>query len=142
MSEKDVDLNEGVQIILNRMKTNPEEFFDGGGRWQWIFKETLREVLTEIEKAALFEGLKQVRRMEITAKAAATVLRADEQEERVEVMRMSSSGTLGLGVQKSGFNIYTANNPTIQLGQEQLSAEDVREMKKMIAPKQSLKDLL
>lgn len=83
MSEKDVDLNEGVQIILNRMKTNPEEFFDGGGRWQWIFKETLREVLTEIEKAALFEGLKQVRRMEITAKAAATVLRADEQEERV-----------------------------------------------------------
>ena len=133
MSEKDVDLNEGVQIILNRMKTNPEEFFDGGGRWQWIFKETLREVLTEIEKAALFEGLKQVRRMEITAKAAATVLRADEQEERVEVMRMSSTG----------FTFHTGNpNPTIQLGQEQLSAEDVREMKKMIAPKQSLKDLL
>lgn len=144
MSEKDVDLNEGVQIILNRMKTNPEEFFDGGGRWQWIFKETLREVLTEIEKAALFEGLKQVRRMEITAKAAATVLRADEQEERVgaEVMRVSSSGTLGVGAQRSGFKIHTANNPTIQLGQEQLSAEDVREMKKMIAPKQSLKDLL
>lgn len=143
MSEKDVDLNEGVQIILNRMKTNPEEFFDGGGRWQWIFKETLREVLTEIEKAALFEGLKQVRRMEITAKAAATVLRADEQEERVEVMRMSSSGSVGIGTQRSSFTFHTANpNPTIQLGQEQLSAEDVREMKKMIAPKQSLKDLL
>lgn len=74
MSEQEVDLNGGVQIILNRMKTNPEEFFDDGGRWRWIFKETLREVLTEIEKAALFEGLKQVRRIEITAKAAATVL--------------------------------------------------------------------
>lgn len=83
----EVDLNEGVQIILARMKTNPEEFFDEGGRWRWIFKETLREVLTEIEKAALFEGLKHVRRMEITAKAASTVLRADEQDEK-QVRRM------------------------------------------------------
>lgn len=83
MNEKDDDLNNGVQIILARMKSHPEEFFDNGGRWQWIFKETLREVLTELEKAAIFEGLKQVRRMEITAKAAATVLRADEQDEKM-----------------------------------------------------------
>lgn len=83
MSDQDIDLNNGVQIILARMKTHPEEFFDGGGRWQWIFKDTLREVLTEIEKAAIFEGLKHVRRMEITAKAAATVLRCDEAEEKV-----------------------------------------------------------
>ena len=53
----DDDLNSGVQIILNRMKSHPEEFFDEGGRWKWIFKDTLREVLTEIEKAAIFEGL-------------------------------------------------------------------------------------
>ena len=80
--DNDTDLNSGVQIILNRMKSHPEEFFDEGGRWKWIFKDTLREVLTEIEKAAIFEGLKQVRRHEITAKAAATVLRADEQDEK------------------------------------------------------------
>ena len=79
-NDKDLDLNQGVQIILNRMKTNPEEFFDNGSKWAWIFKGTLREVLTEIEKAALFEGLKTVRRMEITAKAAATVLKSDERE--------------------------------------------------------------
>jgi hypothetical protein len=79
---KDYDLNHGVQIILNRMKTNPEEFFDDGGRWRWIFKDTLREVLTEIEKAALFEGLKEVRRMEISAKAASTVLRGEEDEKK------------------------------------------------------------
>lgn len=78
---QDVDLNEGVQIILNRMKTSPEEFFGDGGRWNWIFKETLREVMTEIEKAALYEGLKQVRRIEISAKAAATVLMIPETEE-------------------------------------------------------------
>jgi hypothetical protein len=84
---KDYDLNHGVQIILNRMKTNPEEFFDEGGRWRWIFKDTLREVLTEIEKAALFEGLKEVRRMEISAKAASTVLRAADDEDKDQAMK-------------------------------------------------------
>lgn len=88
----EVDLNEGVQIILARMKTNPEEFFDDAGKWRWIYKETLREVMTEIEKAALFEGLKQVRRMEITAKAAATVLRDEEQEKQEEFERAYQAG--------------------------------------------------
>lgn len=93
MSEQ-TDLNEGVQIILNRMKTNPEEFFDNGGRWSWIFKDTLREVMTEIEKAALYEGLKHVRRMEITAKAASTVLRADEMNESMAAAALTiSTGT-------------------------------------------------
>ena len=75
------EMNDGIQIILNRMKTNPEEFFEDGGRWKWIFKEVMREVMTETEKVAIHEELKKVRRMEITAKAAATILKVDEQQE-------------------------------------------------------------
>ena len=75
------EMNDGIQIILNRMKTNPEEFFEDGGRWKWIFKEVMREVMTETEKVAIHEQLKQVRRMEITAKAAATILKVDEQQQ-------------------------------------------------------------
>lgn len=75
------EVNEGVQIILNRMETNPEEFFGDGQRWNWIFKETMREVMTEQEKAAIHAGMMKVRRLEITAKAAATVLRANEVQE-------------------------------------------------------------
>jgi hypothetical protein len=82
MTETKIDMNDGVQIILNRMKTNPEEFFDEGGRWRWMFKETMREVLTEPEKAAIYEGMKTIRRIEFTARAASTVLRADEQIEK------------------------------------------------------------
>jgi hypothetical protein len=74
------EMNDGIQIILNRMKTNPEEFFEDGGRWKWIFKEVMREVMTETEKVAIHEELKKVRRMEITAKAAATILKVDEQQ--------------------------------------------------------------
>jgi hypothetical protein len=75
------EVNEGVQIILNRMESNPEEFFGEGGKWNWMFKETLREVMSEQEKAALHAGLVKVRRLEITAKAVATVMPKDEEEE-------------------------------------------------------------
>ena len=90
---KEDDLNAGVQIILARMKSHPEEFFDDGGSWRWIFKDTLREVMTETEKVAIHEQLKLVRRMEITAKAAATILKVDEQreEEQKEQYRQAIS---------------------------------------------------
>lgn len=102
MNDKDEDLNNGVQIILNRMKSNPEEFFGDAGRWNWMFKDTLREVMSEIEKAALFEGLKQVRRLEITAKAASTVLRAEEQVEReMEESRAVYPQGAGFGLVKN-----------------------------------------
>ena len=76
------EVNEGVQIILNRMESNPEEFFGDSTRWNWIFKETMREVMSEQEKAAIHAGMVKIRRLEITAKAAATVLRANEMNER------------------------------------------------------------
>lgn len=71
------DINDGVSIILNRMESNPEEFFDAhkeGNKWRWMFSENLREVMTEPEKAAIYEGMRKVRRLELTAKAVATVL--------------------------------------------------------------------
>jgi hypothetical protein len=113
---KDYGLNHGVQIILSRMKTNPEEFFDEGGRWRWIFKDTLREVLTEIEKAAIFEGLKEVRRMEISAKAASTVLRTDEEEkEAVEKNRLYAENP-GLTTSSFGNAIPKAENTSVKRG--------------------------
>jgi len=81
------EVNEGVQIILARMESNPEEFFGVSGesnKWRWIFSENLREVMSEPEKAAIYEGMKNVRRLEITAKAISTVM-AEEKEVEEEV---------------------------------------------------------
>jgi hypothetical protein len=75
------EVNEGVQIILNRMESNPEEFFGDVGKWRWMFSENLREVMTEPEKAAIHSAMVKVRRLEITAKAVATVMPQDEEEE-------------------------------------------------------------
>ena len=78
------DINDGVSIILGRMESNPEEFFEShreDNKWRWIFAENLREVMTEPEKAAIYEGMKKVRRLEITAKAVATVLPESKESE-------------------------------------------------------------
>ena len=118
MSEptKDYDLNHGVQIILNRMKTNPEEFFDDGGRWRWVFKDTLREVLTEIEKAAIFEALKEVRRQEITAKAASTVLRVEEDEKEQAMKDRLYASTTGVTTSSFSGAITKAEGGLIKRG--------------------------
>jgi hypothetical protein len=77
------EVNDGVGIIIARMESHPEEFFGvsaENNKWRWIFSENLREVMTEPEKAAIYEGMKNVRRLEITAKAIATVMPKDEEE--------------------------------------------------------------
>lgn len=105
---KDVDLNSGVQIILNRMRTNPEEFFGDGGRWNWIFSGNLREVMSEIEKAALFESLKEVRRAEITAKALGTIMRIDEDVKEKEAKQGAQGAYTGQNLGLSTGNIQPA----------------------------------
>lgn len=78
------EVNEGVGIILARMETHPEEFFgmheNVGSKWRWIFAESLREVMSEPEKAALHSGMTKVRRLEITHKAIATIMPEEEEE--------------------------------------------------------------
>jgi hypothetical protein len=84
------EVNEGVGIILARMETHPEEFFGMGDqgvhshKWRWIFAESLREVMSEPEKAALHSGMTKVRRLEITHKAIATIMPDEEEEEKHE----------------------------------------------------------
>jgi len=78
------EVNEGVGIILARMETHPEEFFGLGetnSKWRWIFSENLREVMSEPEKAALHSGMTKVRRLEITHKAIATIMPAEEEDD-------------------------------------------------------------
>jgi hypothetical protein len=64
----------GINAILARMETNPAEFFGDGGKWRFIFKENFREVMTEPEKGALHEKLKEVRRQEFDHMVMRTIL--------------------------------------------------------------------
>jgi hypothetical protein len=77
---KDV-MNQGVQILLDRMDTNPEEFEDYSGKWGDIIgavharksipeahsKDAPLPFLTDPEVNALYEKLEDVRRENFTS---------------------------------------------------------------------------
>lgn len=115
------EVNDGVQIILGRMDSHPEEFFDAANtnnKWRWIFSENLREVMTEPEKAAIYEGMKKVRRLEITAKAVATVMPEEEEEEDKWGVALPSGAK-------------TATQKTLQTNKMVINAAQMEMMKRM-----------
>jgi len=73
----------GVDALLDRMKTHPEEFFGDSGRWRFMYKEHFRDVMTETEKGRLHEALKAIRRMEFDSMVVKELMKDDmkEQEE-------------------------------------------------------------
>jgi hypothetical protein len=80
------EISAGVKALVNRMKTNPEEFFDPKeyDRWSFIYKETFRDVMNEQEKAAIHTALSQVRRKEFETRVLKEILNAGEDEDEEE----------------------------------------------------------
>lgn len=76
------ELSSGVQTLIARMESNPEEFYGEAHKWRFIFKENFREVMTEPEKGALHEALKGVRRKEFDV-LVVKVLLEDEMKEQL-----------------------------------------------------------
>lgn len=59
-----------VDVLLERMKTHPEEFFESGekrGRWSFMYKDYFKDSLNESEKGRIHEALRRVRRLEFDA---------------------------------------------------------------------------
>jgi hypothetical protein len=67
-------MNDGVKILLERMKTHPEEFVGRPRRWEYILEE-YDNVLAEDEAKAIKEGLKELRRSEFTCVVMQEILR-------------------------------------------------------------------
>lgn len=77
----------GVEVVLSRMKSHPEEFFESGekrGRWAFIYKDYFRDAMSESEKGRLHEALRTVRRMEFDALIVKELMK-DEQETKEAV---------------------------------------------------------
>lgn len=77
------ELSAGVRALVARMESTPEEFFDDAHKWRFMFGDRFREVMTEPEKGALHEALKQVRRKEFDQKVMRELLK-DEVEEQIK----------------------------------------------------------
>jgi len=137
------ELSAGVRALVGRMESNPEEFYDDAHKWRFMFGDKFREVMTEPEKGALHEALKQVRRKEFDQKVVRELLK-DEMEEQIkggyyttqqigggaisgggllanERMRIDSNGNVGI----SGTTTTTA----LQIGKQTLTEKDIERMK-------------
>jgi hypothetical protein len=111
------------------MESNPEEFFGEATKWRFMFAANFREVLTEPEKGALHEALKEVRRKEFDTLVVKELLK-EEMEGTLsgryqiggEAMRIDSSGNLGIST-----STMLAN--TLRLGNETLNEDDIKRLK-------------
>lgn len=141
------EINEGVRIVVERMKTNPEEFFEGsmskwghavqlanGARW-----------LTEEERKLLDDAADQVQRERFTAEVLKTLTRSEEDRARDAYV---DAYTLGQGRNKVLKNVVphtiTASTTGIQsvpmgtvalsngTSSETLSVNDLKELKQLI----------
>jgi hypothetical protein len=76
----------GVETILARMKTHPEEFFEtqSNGRWRFIFKDYFRDAMNETEKGRIHDALKKIRRMEFDATVLKELMREEVENEEKE----------------------------------------------------------
>lgn len=116
--EQKLEMSVGITTVLARMRTNPEEFFGTSDKWKFLFSENLQQVLTEVEKGALFEGFKAVRRRELDELVMATLLKdkndrtAAEDFERTYAAGLGKSGITNVGfgaapIKKEGAKIQS-----------------------------------
>jgi hypothetical protein len=100
------------------MESNPEEFFRGEMKWQFMYEARFREVLTDAERDALQEALRVVHRHEFDSIVMEELLRDKED------FRYSGGGyTIG-----STLNV-TTTKPNLQIGSQTLSEEDIKNFK-------------
>lgn len=74
------EINEGIRILVERMKTNPEEFTDGlSSRWaEVIHTASNAKWLTDEEHKLLNDASNQVQRDRFTARVLKALTKEDE----------------------------------------------------------------
>lgn len=95
-------MNAGVEILLQRMKDNPEDFYyhpnKGMSRWHRLVDYAIAdEVVTQEEKDALDAGMKEVRRQKFTETVMKELAGEGEESEAEKLSQMAHSITLGAG---------------------------------------------
>lgn len=77
-------ISAAVRILVGRMQTNPDEFYEGNHKWDFIYGDRFQKVMTEVEKGLIYETLKQLRREEFDKRVMARLLPKDKDKDKDE----------------------------------------------------------
>ena len=94
------DICDGVKILVERMRTNPEEFTEDFGKWDGLVKTPWHEEVTDwaaalnpTEIAVLKEARRKVYREKFTAQVMKTLLKVDDAPKQPSVTLTAKSTT-------------------------------------------------
>lgn len=148
------ELSAGVRALVGRMESNPNEFYGDADKWRFMFSANFRDVLTEPEKGALHEALKEVRRKEFDEKVMRELLK-DQMESQLkgDTTPYFTTAQIGGGfgqatikaegtsvgyddkvdslryVTKDRYNTLSNPHTSLVLGKETLSEQDIKRFK-------------
>lgn len=122
------ELSAGVRALVARMETNPSEFYGSADKWHFMFSANFREVLTEPEKGALHEALKEVRRKEFDEKVMRELLK-DNMEEQLKVGVGGGFGRAQIKGEGMTVGYENESRAALRLGSQTLNEDDVKRFK-------------
>ena len=114
-------MNDGVALLLERMKTNPEEFIDGG-KWAHIMNKH-EDFLDEEDRQALTDGLNKLMQQRFTEKVLEELV--DPKKSKWETIGMVTSNMPSVGTTRGLYSNGIGGNATL-LAQQQLQTEHIK----------------
>lgn len=120
-------VNQGVRILVERMKTNPEEFYDTGYRARWgvvLERAANAKWLTDEEHKLLDDAANELQRDRFTADVLKALTKDEELERMMDVKQMylnpaqvkAAKAAIASGGGSGGVLTSNGTNPTWTTG--------------------------
>lgn len=135
-------MNEGLKIVLERMRTNPEEFSEDSKKWRWV--NGFADALDADELKALAAGKREALRELFTRKVMATLvdikLDLDESESMSQLnaaisgvkAAIGSGTTTGTAISNINYKPNSITTSTDSPGKLILSQSELIRLKAMM----------
>ena len=116
-------MNDGVALLLERMKTNPEEFIDGG-KWAHIMNKH-EDFLDAEDRQALTSGLNKLMQQQFTEKVLEELVDPKKSSLEDIINQYQVKGMPSVGTTRGLYSNGIGGNATL-LAQQQLQTEHIK----------------
>ena len=121
------DLSAALEALRGRMQTNPSEFFANTYKWDFLWREGVKEFLTEDELKLLAEGVVYVRRAEINNSILHALLEEPESKQEYEKVRYGLSTTTAVNMGMQGALQGLSGNTASSIFKSQLEINQMQQ---------------